>query len=60
MSGYHLDVELWVLVKVVKQFLVVAELSVPLARLHKSKVVTKGNEQYMRMEEARLLTVLIQ
>ena len=48
------------LVEVVKQFLVVTELSVPLTRLHESKVVTERNEENRGTEETRLLTVLIQ
>lgn len=60
MSGVHLDVELRVLLEVVKEFLVVTELSVPLARLHEAKVVTKRNEKYRRAKESRLLPVLIQ
>ena len=59
-SGAHLDMELRVLVEVVKQFLVVTELSVPLTRLHESKVVTERNEENRGTEETRLLTVLIQ
>lgn len=59
-SGAHLDVELRVLVEVVEEFLVVTELSVPLARLHESKVVTERNEKNRRAKESRLLAVLIQ
>lgn len=59
-SGAHLDVELWVLLEVVKQFLVVSELSVPLARFGEPEVVTERNEKNRRTKETRLLTVLIQ
>lgn len=59
-SGAHLDVELRVLVEVVEEFLVIIELSVPLARLRVSKVVTERNEKNGRTEETRLLAVLIQ
>lgn len=43
--GADLDVQLWVLVEVIKEFLVVAELSVPLAGLHVTKVVAQRNEK---------------
>lgn len=56
----HLDVELRVLVKVVKEFLIVGELGVPLARFCVSEVVTERNEKHRRAKEAGLLTVLIQ
>lgn len=59
-SGVHLDVKLRVLLKVVEEFLVVTELSVPLARIRVSKVVTERNEKNRRTKETRLLTVLIQ
>lgn len=59
-SGVHLDVELRVLLEVVEEFLVVTELSVPLARVRVSKVVTERNEKNRRTKETRLLTVLIQ
>lgn len=59
-SGTHLDVKLRVLVEVVEEFLVVAELSVPLARIYVSKVVAKRNEKNRRTKETGLLPVLIQ
>lgn len=60
MPGAHLDVELRVLVEVVEEFLVVRELSVPLARLDEPKVVTERNEKNRRPKQARLLPVLVQ
>lgn len=59
-SGAHLDVQLRVLVEVVEEFLVVAELSIPLARIYVTKVVAKRNEENPRTKEKRLLSVLIQ
>lgn len=59
-SGFHLDVEFWVLVEVIEELLVVVELHVPLARLRVPKVVTKRNQKNRRTEETRLLAVLIQ
>lgn len=56
----HLDVELRVLVKVVKEFLIVGELGVPLTRFCVSEVVTERNEKHRRAKEAGLLPVLIQ
>lgn len=60
MAGVHLDAELRVLFEVVKEFLVVFELHVPLARLRVAKVITERNEENRRAKEAGLLAVLIQ
>ena len=48
------------LVEVVEEFLVVAELSIPLRRVCEAKVVTERNQKDRRAKETRLLTVLIQ
>lgn len=52
--------ELWVLVKVVEELLVVVELNVPLARLGVSEVVPQRDQEDRRTKETRLLAVLIQ
>lgn len=52
--------ELWVLVKVVEELLVVVELHVPLARLRVAEVVSKWDQENRRPEETGLLAVLVQ
>lgn len=48
------------LVEVVKQLLIVSELSVPLAHIRVPKVVAERNEKNRRTKETRFLTILIQ